>query len=292
MLSIIICSKFAELSSILTANIHETVGVDYEIIHIDNSQSTHSIFSAYNLGVTKSKFPYLCFVHEDVFFRSSDWGLNIIEHLQTPQVGLIGLAGGCLASRIPASWSTHGLKMNLIQSGKGKSSYIRTPNQPESTREEVVLLDGVFLASTKENFQFLQFDENFSGFHAYDYDICMQAKANNLRNYVVYDILLEHFSAGSHNTDYYKNLLLVYKKWINQLPFSCTHLSEAETKLIEKKKLKKLIRKLGIRNFTYSEIKQELDYFATITDNQKVLTWFGFKLFFARLFNNPSRLFK
>ena len=44
MLSIIICSKFAELSSILTANIHETVGVDYEIIHIDNSQSTHSIF--------------------------------------------------------------------------------------------------------------------------------------------------------------------------------------------------------------------------------------------------------
>ncbi len=292
MLSIIICSKFAELSSILTANIHETVGVDYEIIHIDNSQSTHSIFSAYNLGVTKSKFPYLCFVHEDVFFRSSDWGLNIIEHLQTPQVGLIGLAGGCLASRIPASWSTHGLKMNLIQSGKGKSSYIRTPNQPASTREEVVLLDGVFLATTKENFQFLQFDENFSGFHGYDYDICMQAKTANLKNYVVYDILLEHFSAGSHNTDYYKNLLLVYKKWINQLPFSCTHLSEAETKLIEKKKLKKLIRKLGIRNFTYSEIKQELDYFATITDNQKVLTWFGFKLFYARLFNNPSRLFK
>ena len=46
MLSLIICSQKPVLSTELSRNIKETVGVDYEIIHIDNSQHQYSIFQA------------------------------------------------------------------------------------------------------------------------------------------------------------------------------------------------------------------------------------------------------
>ena len=48
MISIIVCSKFPTLSKELLDNISQTVGTDYEIVSIDNSQAKYSIFEAYN----------------------------------------------------------------------------------------------------------------------------------------------------------------------------------------------------------------------------------------------------
>ncbi len=292
MLSIIICSKYKQLSSALIANINETVGVIHEIIAIDNSNADYSIFSAYNKGYSLSQYPYLCFVHEDVMFKTFDWGNKLISHLKEENVGIIGVAGGCLASRIPSSWSSYQVKMNLIQAGNEPVEHISKPNNYQFNRAEVVLLDGVFLATQRALFQLIKFDENFKGFHGYDYDICLQAKSHNLSNYVIYDLLIEHYSHGYHNTDYYKNLIKVFKKWQGILPCTSANIDIKKIQEIEKKQVSKLIRKLGIRNFSNFEVKEIVSYFANIVNHKNVLQFFFIKLFFARLFNSPKRLFQ
>ena len=131
MLSIVICSKNKLLSNEFVDNIRNTVGVEYEIIHIDNSENKFTIFSAYNLGFYKSKYQYLCFVHDDVFFHSQNWGQRVIAHLQDPKTGILGLAGGDLVSRVPASWSGFlSQSKNIIQSdrtGKEPTQIVRKP---------------------------------------------------------------------------------------------------------------------------------------------------------------------
>lgn len=83
MLSIIICSRTKDLSHELRDNINQTIGVDYELIVIDNSLCNKSIFQAYNEGIEKSQGEILVFMHDDVKLCSSNWGggggyLNIL----------------------------------------------------------------------------------------------------------------------------------------------------------------------------------------------------------------------
>lgn len=66
MISIIICSRNSDISPTLIENIQHTIIVDNEVNVIDNSKNTYSIFSAYNEGVLRSKYPFLCFLHKGV----------------------------------------------------------------------------------------------------------------------------------------------------------------------------------------------------------------------------------
>lgn len=124
MLSIIVCSRNQTLPKEFTENVSTTVGVEYEIVAIDNSQNNYSIFSAYNLGFSKCKYPYLCFVHEDVQFHTQNWGEKIIAHLQEANTGILGLAGSDLVTRVPGACSGKTSCANLIQSDKsGKKTF-------------------------------------------------------------------------------------------------------------------------------------------------------------------------
>src|SRR5690554_3963305 len=103
-ISIVICSRNGSLENKLSENIGSTVGSQFELIVIDNSENDYSIFEAYNLGIKKSLFPYLLFVHEDVLFHTKNWGKILIEYFENNEkIGLIGLAGSKLKTDIPSS---------------------------------------------------------------------------------------------------------------------------------------------------------------------------------------------
>jgi hypothetical protein len=54
------------------------IGCEYESIIIDNSENRYSIFEAYNLGIDKSKYEYLCLMHDDILIYTIEWvGLSI-----------------------------------------------------------------------------------------------------------------------------------------------------------------------------------------------------------------------
>ena len=293
MISIIICSTKPNISLKLIENIKKTVGVEYEIVTIDNSHNKYSIFSAYNRGIERSLHPYVCFVHEDVLFNTTGWGVKIINHLSDNKVGIVGIAGGKTTTKTPASWSTGGRIINILQYQlkKNKSLLVKEPHNFTGVRLSTVILDGVFLSMRKDLFEKIRFDEDITGFHGYDYDISIQSKVAGYNNYVIYDILLEHFSEGNKTKQYYTNLIEVFKKWEEYLPLfsDVSNNTRININKIEAINLAKLIRRSARVGFETKEIIQQAQYYASILNTNeayKCLRYIKLKILFERVFNS------
>ena len=301
MLSIIICCRNRSISCNLADNIKTTVGVIYEIVTIDNSKDTYSICSAYNTGFAKSKYPYLCFVHEDVLFHTQNWGQKLIAHLKSDEVGIIGLAGGDIVTRIPSSWPKLMPSINIIQSdksGKKRTQKMKYPEDFNQLRRSVILLDGVILCMKRRVMERTMFNEALKGFHGYDLDISIHSTIAGYTNYVIYDIDLEHFSRGKTNAIYYNNLISIFKRWELHLPLIGKNVSEDYLKkitLIEENGLLKLIEKMIRKGFSTKRIIQETSYFTNIIKSEKAmcrLKYIRLYIFFIRLFYKPHYLIK
>jgi hypothetical protein len=296
MITIILCSRTSNLSATLKKNIQETIGLEYELIIIDNSHKTYSIFSAYNQGISQSKYNTVCFVHEDVLFHTPHWGNIVLEHLKDPSVGFIGVAGGSLAPRIPAPWSFDQQVKFLRQFNKknGYSAIQQCGSFNNLHFQTVVTLDGVFLACRKELFNSIQFDENtFDGFHCYDQDICLQARSIGLENRVINNLLLEHFSTGSQKREWIECQLKAWRKWKNDLPISIEKIKEndlqkKETHYLKNSFLKKMVR----YGYTDREILDLFkEYYDFIALGSSSISTDAFRLHWVRLLKKPSSFF-
>lgn len=276
MISIVICSRSNDISLSLSNSISATIGVDYELIIIDNSNNQYSIFQAYNMGVCKAKYPYLCFLHEDVEFLedSLGWGKLLEKKLSCEKTGIVGLAGSDIITRIPASWSFHkaAQKINIVQgkkdgSGNFSFEYKRLPYNYKESFSPVFLLDGLFLAVRKQLFDKIRFDENFSGFHGYDFDISLQSYFSGYENYVMYDkIVLKHFSSGNRDRKYYENLIKVFNKHEKNLSILFEENKKKWHNLcaIERKRLRRFCMSLLKKNFSIKEVILFFKYYSNI----------------------------
>lgn len=297
MISIIVCSRNKSISDDFAKNIGDTINVDYEIVHIDNSKNQFSICSAYNEGFSRSRFPYVCFVHEDVCFRSKNWGEKIIAHLQMPNVGLLGLAGRDYLTRVPASWSAKMEGMNIVQSDKTGKKETKTKYAPigyDKPSREVVMLDGVLLCMRRELMRTVKFDVSLEGFHGYDFDISIQSVLAGKTNYVMYDILVEHFSRGTPGADYYRSLIKVFKKREKSLPLLGINFSEDlrnKIHVIEKRGIRNLSNKLVRRGVPTTEIMAANIYFSRLIGLKQNKLQGYLQIYFSKLINYPTRLF-
>lgn len=225
MISLIICSTREKLDPVLKDNIAATIGVPYEIIHIDNSQGKYNIFEAYNIGVEKAKGEHLCFMHEDIIFHSDNWGKAVEQHLSQSFVGALGVAGGNVVLD-KLDWRFYGFgQVYLIQGNSSTEEYPgyyishRPAEHPYVPLCQVAVLDGVWICIRKELFNQIRFDDqNFHDFHLYDSDICMQVNQLGLGVFVTHDILLEHKSEGTFSEGYKDSLAVFANKWKTCLP--------------------------------------------------------------------------
>ncbi len=226
MISIIICSRKPDISFELKSNIAVTIGIAYELIVIDNSDNKYSIFSAYNEGVRRAKFPYLCFMHEDILYHSNSWGEHVNKQLLKKENGLIGVIGGRYLADYPSTWfSTEYTTGKILQGTKGNDNRY---NFMEDVRDydfedtkEVCAVDGLWFCIRKELFEKISFDKKrYNKWHAYDIDICVQIYQLGYKLLVTNKILIEHKSYGNTNKDFYLSLIIFYFKWKKYLPIS------------------------------------------------------------------------
>ncbi|MBP1639430.1 MAG: hypothetical protein H6Q17_1013 [Bacteroidetes bacterium] len=261
MLSLIICSRNQELSTQLKENIHTTIGCEYELVMIDNSRNTYSIFEAYNEGVKRAKYPYLCFMHEDVRFHTQDWGNNLIKHFQSDNsVGLIGVVGTHFIPKTLSYWcDTTLLSGRLIQGQTINNRYTHTlVEHTQYTLEknfiEAAAIDGFWFSIKRNLFNEIAFDEKLhEGFHFYDMDISMQVISNNYKIIIVMDILIEHFSYGNGGTGFKSAQKRFFKKWERELPvIKGINLSNQEARTITDR----IVRRKRNQNTVYKFFKR------------------------------------
>lgn len=222
MVSIIISTYKQHYLEELKKNIKETIEVPYEIIAVENNRRM-GICEAYNWGAENSKYSFLCFVHEDVAFRTTNWTKSLIEKFEEDKnTGLICIAGSKYKSLAPSGWFT-GEKsldfMHILQHrAEGSEAEYQNQNLSGKDFEEVVCADGVFLFTRKQIWNKNKFDQNtFKHFHCYDIDFSLQI-SRTLKVFVAYTILIEHYSPGSLNYSWIKESLLLSSKWKKSLP--------------------------------------------------------------------------
>jgi len=238
MISIIISTQDLNLLEQVSENIKETIGVEYEIIAIEN-KAQYSICKAYNMGVEQSIYPYLCFVHEDVLFKTKEWGKRLISIMKNdPAIGLIGIAGTKFRSSYPSA----------IGQGPGLSKYLRgnifhyeiykdfDESIQQNELEDVVCIDGVFMLTKKEVFTYCRFDDILlTHFHGYDIDFSLQVFFQSFRVIVDRGILLAHYSNGNYIGQNTIANRKVGRKWLKKLPVATkdTHLSRMEIRFLD-----------------------------------------------------------
>lgn len=253
MLSIIICSISPDLVQKLSQNIHDTIGVEYEVIAIDNREKNLPIACVYNEGAKRAHYPFLFFVHEDVKFHTQNWGAFIEDKLEEPDCGVIGFAGSKIKLRTYSGWVQHTRWMHaLYYQGKDGISKLGVANVIlDKSFEDVVTLDGLGMFVRKEVWEKYPFDEeNLTGFHCYDLDFSMQIfSSGQYKNYVCTSpkVLIEHFSIGNYNGSWCKETIRLHEhKWAKILPLMAEGitLSEKEIKFHEERCFSRFVSKM------------------------------------------------
>ncbi|MCQ2204757.1 MAG: glycosyltransferase family protein [Bacteroidales bacterium] len=236
MISFIICSTNKSLPPLFEQNIKETVGCEYEIIVIDNSNNQYSIFEAYNEGIKRSKYEYLVFCHDDIMFRTNNVGNVLKNAFQDDKIGLVGVIGTCLLPRMPFGWWAAGKKyyVGSVIGSRKKDKVVSGYKKLDigvCSYSDAVACDGLFLAIPKRLFDkgSLNWDnETFTGFHCYDLDICMQTIQAGYKVVVANDILIEHYSGGSPKEEFARQCAKLHMKWRGLLPVYSSVVSKEE----------------------------------------------------------------
>ena len=263
MISIIISSANAEMLKVAILNIQATIGATpFEILSYDNSKGENGICEIYNIGAIAAKYEILCFMHEDLDILTNNWGLKVLETFNANKsIGIIGVAGSAYKSRAPSGWGTaseypNTIFSNYLQSFKRvkKPSILYNFNPNYEIYSPVVCIDGMWFCTLKNIVIEYPFDEAlFKGFHCYDIDYCLSVS----RKYIVvvtFSILMEHFSEGGYNRDWFADTLKLHEKWRYSLPRSVLPLSKSEQNLLEKRAFKNIISQMVNLNYSVIEI--------------------------------------
>ena len=290
MVSIIICSVSPHLLKELQQNIAQTIGIEYEIIAIDNREQHWPIAKVYNYAAQQAKYPYLFFVHEDIRLRSDKWGKLMISKLVEPACGVVGFVGDKARFSCCSGWYQY-CDMSKIsyfyqRIKEGKTLFLVENADLNQPFQEVITLDGLGFFVRKEIWKKYPFDENLlTGFHCYDIDFSLQIASANYKNYVCCSnqMLIEHFSQGNFSdASWFSTTLRLHEKWKSLLPMKTSDLNISDKKI---RKCEELA--------SYDFFKQILKSSCDILLKRKVLKMFLWRPFsWKHLKNSISAIIK
>lgn len=271
-ISIIVCSRRKLLFNKLADNIKDTIGFQYEILKIDNTQNKNSIFKAYNQGIATASFPYLLFLHEDVLFRTKNWGQILATFFESNiAFDLIGVAGSKIKSRTPSGWwecATDAKLTNVIQHFEDGSKKLEHLGFNKDPIGEVVQVDGVFMALRKSSGVRFN-EEDFQGFHGYDLNLSLEVIKKGGKIGVTDKILIEHFSIGTVDSLWLNSMIKVHRKYRNILPISLTDGDMFKEELRANVKLLENCKRLGEKKWYYY-YKLRLTILKTVEKMKKI----------------------
>ncbi len=193
MLSIIISTYKPNLFDAVEKNIAKTIGLNHEIIKIENP-NLMSLTEAYNFGAKKANFENLLFVHDDIIFKTQNWGEIIAKYLADPAIGIIGIAGSNYVPVAPSGWFVSKEK-NIMNCEK---------------LCKTIALDGVFMAVSINHFEDILFNEEIKGFHGYDLDFSLRM-SRKYQNLIIKNIEIEHLSPGKIEKAFIDNNIQIRK---------------------------------------------------------------------------------
>lgn len=224
MISLVVCSVNPHYLAQLQANINGNIGVEHEWLVCDNRVARLGLSEAYNKMAEQAKFPYICFLHEDLLINTNAWGTLLIDICRQQQVSLIGVAGGKYKSNFFSGWYSGGNSMDfysLVHRVNGIEEKMVAPHEWKSNEEEVASIDGVFMFCTADAWRTNRFNQDLlKGFHYYDIDFSLRVAMRG-KVMVTNRLQLVHFSkGGDFGSKWIRETILWHKNLEKSLPFA------------------------------------------------------------------------
>lgn len=175
-------------------NVIRSIGLySDDLIPIHASSATKGL----NLGISKARHEIVVVCHQDVIFPDKwvDTLFSEIERIKNPNFGVLGTFG-------------RDLKLECAGNILNPRPFVRKAGILPC---EALSLDEHCLILKKSNG--LKFDEKLKGFHCYGGDLCLTARKNGMKNYVI-DAQLEHLSAkGTFDFSFEEAVCWMITKW-------------------------------------------------------------------------------
>ncbi len=224
MLNVVISSHLSdEENNLFLKHITKTVGCKTNIL-LFNNFNEHSLTKIYNnaiiMGLEKS--PYFVFIHNDIIFKTKNWGTLLLNKLKNSKFDIIGVAGSTTLGADGVWWSNKNDMIGVVEHTNGYSvwkSIYRELNKGET--KQVAVIDGLFMGVDCSSIEH-RFDEEFDGFHMYDISFCFPNTLDGCNIGVTTDIRVLHKSIGLTNDGWEKNRKKFIEKYKNDIPFSIT----------------------------------------------------------------------
>lgn len=196
-----------------------------EFIPVFNEHNRYSASNALNIGIEVSRADYVILAHQDISLVS-DWFTildRLIEEAPDDQA-IIGAAGISLAYGCDSIGRWGGaLHTDTVAVGSVWESDLKLRESPywdgTKTLTKVHCADECLLVLNKKTG--LRFDSQFTGFHFYGVDLCLQARS---AAYGVYCAHLPIIHYGSYsasftgNSKYWSYLRFLFNKWRLRFP--------------------------------------------------------------------------
>jgi hypothetical protein len=198
-----------------------TIGVRHKTICYPNFNQ-YSLTELYNQAMREHEDPEAVFVfcHNDIWFKTQDWGKFLIKKFNVTEFDIIGVAGSIYLHDNGVWWHDRSKMHGIVEHTNGLRQWVSEYSKPKPNYlKPVVLIDGLFMAVNPDNLVH-RWDEDFKGFHLYDLSFCVPNYLDGCEIGVTTDIRILHESVGMTNDQWETNRKLFAEKYRDELPIT------------------------------------------------------------------------
>ena len=161
----------------------------------------------------------LVFIHDDIEFLRKGWGHEILRLFDENQdYSIIGVAGSAQFDKNGAWWNYEKKFGQVLHRHDGKSWLTAFSPLLEKDLQEVVIVDGLFIALDKRKIS-SNFDRALDGFDMYDVSLCLQNYFDGKYKIgVTTNIRIAHNSIGELKPTWYQNREIINNRWGDKFP--------------------------------------------------------------------------
>jgi len=217
---VISSKKTTEENKDFIEHIKETCGCDTHVylIHNPNGVSISKIY-ADMIDSQEVDSDVIVFIHDDIEFLRKGWGAEVLRLFNTHEdYGIIGVAGSAQFDENGAWWNYEKKFGQVLHRAEGKSWLTAFSPLLDKDLQEVVIIDGLFMAVHKKRIS-ENFSRELSGFDMYDvYFNLANWLAKKCKIGVTTNIRLAHNSVGKLKDSWYTNREIINEKFGKYFP--------------------------------------------------------------------------
>lgn len=220
-LTVVFCSKKnGDENKEFITHIKDTCGCDANVICVHNPDGI-SISKIYAdmLENEEIETNIIVYIHDDIEFLKNNWGVEVLRLFnENKGYGIIGVAGSAQFDENGAWWNYEKKYGQVLHRWEGKSWLTAFSPLLDKDLQDVVVIDGLFMAVHKG-----RVGENFSrellNFDMYDIYFCLSNfLSKKCKIGVTTNIRLAHNSVGKLKESWYENRKIINETFGRYFP--------------------------------------------------------------------------